>query len=90
MKVVEGWDWTQNVYFDERNNFVEEWVLNLGWNMPQLSLIRLNWVKILTLLLKVVETRDKACKMYFDELSNFVGGTFFVRPLVFEIIEIIG
>ena len=23
MKVVEGWDWTQNVYFDERNNFVE-------------------------------------------------------------------
>ena len=56
----------------------------------QLSLIRLNWVKILTLLLKVVETRDKIYKMYFDELSNFVGGTFFVRPLVFEIIEIIG
>ena len=53
----------------------------------QLSLIRLNWVKILTLLLKVVETRDKACKMYFDELSNFVGGTVFVRPLVFEIID---
>ena len=24
MKVVESWDWTQNVYFDERNNFVEE------------------------------------------------------------------
>ena len=23
MKVVESWDWTQNVYFDERNNFVE-------------------------------------------------------------------
>ena len=22
-KVVEIWDWTQNVYFDERNNFVE-------------------------------------------------------------------
>ena len=22
--VVESWDWTQNVYFDERNNFVEE------------------------------------------------------------------
>ena len=22
MKVVESWDWTQNVYFDERNNFV--------------------------------------------------------------------
>ena len=55
----------------------------------QLSLIRLNWVKILTLLLKVVETQDKVCKMYFDELSNFGGGTFFVRPLVFEIIEII-
>ena len=53
----------------------------------QLSLIRLNWVKILTLLLKVVETRDNACKMYFDELSNFVGGTVFVRPLVFEIID---
>ena len=56
----------------------------------QLSLIGLNWVKILTLLLKVVETQDKFCKMYFDELSNFVRGTFFVRPLVFEIIEIIG
>ena len=55
----------------------------------QLSLIRLNWVKILTLLLKVVETRDEVCDMYFDELSNFVGGTFFVRALVFEIIEII-
>ena len=26
MKVVESWDWTQNVYFDERNNFVEEGV----------------------------------------------------------------
>ena len=25
-KVVESWDWTQNVYFDERNNFVEEGV----------------------------------------------------------------
>ena len=49
-----------------------------------------NWAKILTLLLKVVETLDKLCKMYFDELSNFVGGTFFARPLVFEIIEIIG
>ena len=24
MKVVASWDWTQNVYFDERNNFVEE------------------------------------------------------------------
>ena len=24
MKVVECWNWTQNVYFDERNNFVEE------------------------------------------------------------------
>ena len=56
----------------------------------QLSLISLNWVKILTLLLKVVETRDKVYKMYFDELSNFVGGTVFARPLVFEIIEIIG
>ena len=55
----------------------------------QLSLISLNWVKILTLLLKVVETPDKICKMYFDELSNSVGGTFFIRPLVFEIIEII-
>ena len=52
----------------------------------QLSLIRLNWVKILTLLLKVVETRDKVCAMYFDELSNFVGGTFFACPLVFGII----
>ena len=26
MKVVESWDWTENVYFDERNNFVEEGV----------------------------------------------------------------
>ena len=52
----------------------------------QLSLIRLNWVKILTLLLKVVETRDKVCAMYFDELSNCVGGTFFACPLVFGII----
>ena len=25
-KVVESWDWTQNMYFDERNNFVEEGV----------------------------------------------------------------
>ena len=56
----------------------------------QLSLISLNWVKILTLLLTVVECQDKVYKMYSDELSNFVGGTFFVRPLVFEIIEIIG
>ena len=23
-KVVERWDWTQNVYFDEMNNFLEE------------------------------------------------------------------
>ena len=23
-KVVESWNWTQNVYFDEMNNFVEE------------------------------------------------------------------
>ena len=23
-KVVEGWDWTQNVCIDERNNFVED------------------------------------------------------------------
>ena len=26
MKVVESCDWTQNVYFDERDNFVEEGV----------------------------------------------------------------
>ena len=26
MNVVESWDWTQNVYFDERDNFVEEGV----------------------------------------------------------------
>ena len=26
MKVVKSWDWTQNVYFRERNNFVEEGV----------------------------------------------------------------
>ena len=26
MKVVDSWDWTQNVYFDERSNFVEEGV----------------------------------------------------------------
>ena len=26
MNVVESWDWIQNVYFDERNNFVEEGV----------------------------------------------------------------
>ena len=26
MKVVASWDWTQNVYFDERNNFVKEGV----------------------------------------------------------------
>ena len=25
-KVVESWDWTQNVYFDERTNFVEKGV----------------------------------------------------------------
>ena len=56
----------------------------------QLSIIRLNWVKILTLLLKVVESLYEVWKMYFDELSNLVGETFFVRPLVFEIIEIIG
>ena len=23
-KVIERWDWTQNMYFDERNNFVED------------------------------------------------------------------
>ena len=45
---------------------------------------------MLTLLLKVVESQDKVCKMYFDELSRFVGETFFIRFLVFEIIEIIG
>ena len=42
------------------------------------------------MLLKVVESQDKVCKMYYDEMSNFVGRLFFVRPLVFEIIEIIG
>ena len=26
MKVVESWDWTQNVYFDKTNNFAEEGV----------------------------------------------------------------
>ena len=26
IKIVEIWDWTQSVYFDERNNFVEEGV----------------------------------------------------------------
>ena len=26
MKVVESCDWTQKLYFDERNNFVEEGV----------------------------------------------------------------
>ena len=26
MKVVESWDWTQNVYFHETNNFAEEGV----------------------------------------------------------------
>ena len=26
MKVVESWDWTPNVYFDEMDNFVEEGV----------------------------------------------------------------
>ena len=50
----------------------------------------LNWVKIVTFDIKVVESWDKVYKMYFDELSNFVGETFFVRPLVFEIIEVIG
>ena len=50
----------------------------------------LNWVKIVTFDIKVVESWDKDDKVYFDELSNFVGETFFVRPLVFEIIGVIG
>ena len=26
-KAVESWDWTQNVYFDERNKFIEKAIL---------------------------------------------------------------
>ena len=40
--------------------------------------------------LKFVECQDNAYKVYFDELKDFVQCTFFVRPLVFKIIEIIG
>ena len=39
---------------------------------------------------KVVEGQDKAYYVYLDGLSNFIGRTLFSRPLVFEIIEIIG
>ena len=46
--------------------------------------------KSVTLARKVAEDQDKADEVYFDKLSIFVGGTFFVRALVFEIIEIIG
>ena len=48
-----------------------------------------NWAKMLTLALKVVESQDKAYKVYFHELRNFVQETFFVKLLVFAIIEII-
>ena len=50
----------------------------------------LNWVKITTFDPKVVEGWNKDDRLYFDDLSNCVEETFFVRPLVFEIIEIIG
>ena len=46
--------------------------------------------EILTSDPEVVEGRNKGYEVYFDELINFVGETFFVRSLVFEIIEIIG
>ena len=43
-----------------------------------------------TLARKVVESWDCTQNVYFDELNNFIGTTFFIRALVFEIIEIIG
>ena len=46
-----------------------------------------NWAEILTSDAEVIEAQGKAYYVYFYELSNFVGGTFFVRPLIFEIIE---
>ena len=50
----------------------------------------LNWAKIVTLVLKVIESWDKNHMMYFVELNNFYVIILFIRPLVFEIIEIIG
>ena len=50
----------------------------------------LNWAKIVTRVLEVVESCNKRHMMYFVELSNFYVIIFFLRPLVFEIIEIIG
>ena len=61
--------------------------------VQQISLIGLNWhncAKFLTFDTKVVEIWDKVWNVCFDELSNFVGNKFFVRPLVLEIIELIG
>ena len=42
MKVVESWDWTQNVYFDERNNFVEEGVPVIPLVFTIIDIIGLN------------------------------------------------
>ena len=52
MKVVERWDWTQNVYFDEMNNFLEEGIPALPLVFKVIDIIELIGSRYLTIGLK--------------------------------------
>ena len=50
-KVVERWDWTQNVYFDEMNNFLEEGIPVLPLVFKVIDIIELIDSRYLTTVL---------------------------------------
>ena len=85
MKVVECWNWTQNVYFDERNNFVEEDVPVIHLIFKIIDIIGLIDSQYLAIGLLGRNTnfwskgrRGPGYSRFvcFDKLSNFAGGTF--------------
>ena len=51
-KVVERWDWTQNVYFDKMNNFLEEGIPVLPLVFKVIDIIELIDSRYLTIGLK--------------------------------------
>ena len=53
-KAVESWDWTQNVYFDERNRFIEKAILVIPLVFTIIDIIELTDLWYLAL---VAETR---------------------------------
>ena len=51
-KVIESWDWTQNMYLDERNNFVEDEFIVIPLIFKIIDIIRLIYSRYLVIGLK--------------------------------------